>query len=105
MRLPQLNSSCQVLAGTSHKAACFSLQGFSNGMPEQPDMHATIFKLAVMHGGNRTYSAMQKLYLEVCSPKQTSLSFRCRKGDARSALMMCAYLWISQLVLSPKRVL
>lgn len=42
-----------------------SLQGFSNGMPEQPDMHAVIFNLAVMHGGSRTYKAMQTLYLEV----------------------------------------
>ena len=53
------------------------LQGFSNGMPEQPDMHATIFNLAVMHGGNRTYSAMQKLYAEVCPPSQSLLGFRC----------------------------
>lgn len=41
-----------------------ALQGFSNGMPEQPDMHLTIFNLAVMHGSTTTYSAMQKLYLE-----------------------------------------
>ena len=43
-----------------------ALQGFSNGMPEQPDMHSTIFNVAVMHGGTTTYNAMQKLYLEAC---------------------------------------
>ena len=46
-------------------------------MPEQPDMHATIFNLAVMHGGNRTYSTMQKLYVEVRPSSQVSSGFRC----------------------------
>ena len=45
------------------------MQGFSNGMPEQPDMLEVIFNLAVMHGGIQTYSTMQRLYLEVCSSR------------------------------------
>lgn len=48
------------------------MQGFSNGMPEQPDMLEVIFNLAVMHGGIQTYSTMQRLYLEVCSSRNTT---------------------------------
>ena len=62
--------------GQAAKYLCL-LQGFSNGMPEQPDMHATIFNLAVMHGGNRTYSAMQKLYVEVRPSTQIPGGFKC----------------------------
>ena len=93
-----------MLAVASRTPTWRLLQGFSNGMPEQPDMHATIFNLAVMHGGNRTYSAMQKLYLEVCPTSQASVSFRCSKGGARSCPdNICLSVEVSAYV-SPRRV-
>ena len=58
------------------------IQGFSNGMPEQPDMLEVIFNLAVMHGGIQTYSSMQRLYLEVCSSHNTSHELQVSGGNA-----------------------
>ena len=58
------------------------MQGFSNGMPEQPDMHEVIFNLAVMHGGIQGYSSMQRLYLEVCSSRDTAHGLQGSRSNA-----------------------
>ena len=80
---------------------CYALQGFSNGMPEQADMHATIFNLAVMHGGNRTYTAMQKLYREVTLCSFTSVGFRCRDHNVTYPLMTRTCVWKSHVAFVP----